>query len=119
MVLKQVMVNKYYLAIDIGASSGRHIVGWLEDNEIKTDEVYRFKNGTKTQNGHLVWDIKNLFDNVIKGIRDALKKYDERLPQGFALFADGERYAGEPVLLTEFGGGQSVAGERRSVLKTA
>lgn len=118
MVLKQVMVNKYYLAIDIGASSGRHIVGWLEDNEIKTDEVYRFKNGTKTQNGHLVWDIKNLFDNVINGIRDALKKYDERLPQGFALFADGERYAGEPVLLTEFGG-QSVAGERRSVLKTA
>lgn len=48
MILKQVMVNKYYLAIDIGASSGRHIVGWLEDNEIKTDEVYRFKNGTKT-----------------------------------------------------------------------
>ena len=70
------MVNKYYLAIDIGASSGRHIVGWLENNEIKTDEVYRFKNGTKTQNGHLVWDIKNLFDNVIKVIRDALKKYD-------------------------------------------
>ena len=68
---------KYYLAIDIGASSGRHIVGWLEDNEIKTDEVFRFPNGTKLQNGHLIWDIKSLLDNVIKGIKAALKKYPE------------------------------------------
>ena len=36
---------KYYLAIDIGASSGRHIVGWMQDGEIRTDEVYRFPNG--------------------------------------------------------------------------
>ncbi len=49
-------MKNYCLAIDIGASSGRHIVGWRENNEIKTDEVYRFPNGTKKQNGHLVWD---------------------------------------------------------------
>ena len=36
---------KYYLAIDIGASSGRHIVGYKEDGQIKTKEVYRFDNG--------------------------------------------------------------------------
>ena len=65
----------YYLAIDIGASSGRHIVGWLEEGEIKTDEVYRFPNGTKNQNGRLVWDIKSLFDNVKKGIKAAFRKY--------------------------------------------
>lgn len=65
----------YYLAIDIGASSGRHIVGWCENNEIKTDEVYRFPNGTKKQNGHLVWDLNSLFENVKKGIKVALKKY--------------------------------------------
>ena len=35
-------MKKYYLAIDIGASSGRHIVGWEEDGAIKTDEVFRF-----------------------------------------------------------------------------
>lgn len=40
-----------YLAIDIGASSGRHIVGWLNDGEIKTEEVYRFKNGVQSRNG--------------------------------------------------------------------
>ncbi len=65
----------YYLAIDIGASSGRHIVGWFENNKIKTDEVFRFPNGTKKQNGHLVWDINSLFENIKKGIKEARKKY--------------------------------------------
>ena len=39
--------NRYYLSIDIGASSGRHIVDWWEDDEIKTKEVYRFPNGVQ------------------------------------------------------------------------
>ena len=39
---------KYYLAIDIGASSGRHIVGYMKDGELITDEVYRFPNGMDT-----------------------------------------------------------------------
>ena len=38
---------KRYLAIDIGASSGRHIVGWMENGEIQNEEVYRFHNGVK------------------------------------------------------------------------
>ncbi len=67
----------YYLAIDIGASSGRHIVGWFENGGIRADEVYRFPNGAKTQNGQLVWDIKSLFENVKKGIKDAHKKYPQ------------------------------------------
>jgi len=45
---------KYCLAIDIGASSGRHIVGWKEDGELRTREVYRFKNGVSEVEGHLV-----------------------------------------------------------------
>ena len=35
---------KKFLAIDIGASSGRHIVGWMEDGALRTEEVYRFPN---------------------------------------------------------------------------
>ena len=66
---------KYYLAIDIGASSGRHIIGWQEDGEIKTDEVYRFPNGVKEEDGHLVWDIDELFKSVVAGIRRAFEKY--------------------------------------------
>ena len=68
------MIN-YVLAIDIGASSGRHIVGYLENNKIKTIEVYRFKNGVKEENNHLVWDIDYLFEEVKKGIKVALNKY--------------------------------------------
>ena len=52
---------KYFLAIDIGASSGRHIVGWREAGDIKTKEVYRFPNGVQEQNGHLVWDVAHCF----------------------------------------------------------
>lgn len=70
-------MKKFYLAIDIGASSGRHIVGWEEDGAIKTDEVFRFPNETKVQCGHLVWDIVGLFKNVKKGIRRAFAKYPQ------------------------------------------
>ena len=66
---------KYYLAIDIGASSGRHIVGWRENGEPKTEEVYRFPNGVKEVEGHLVWDIVALFERVKRGIAAAFRKY--------------------------------------------
>lgn len=59
---------KTYLAVDIGASSGRHILGWLEDGKLKLKEIYRFKNGAKDQNGHLCWDIDRLESKVINGI---------------------------------------------------
>ena len=66
---------KYYLAIDIGASSGRHIIGWCDGGEIQTREVFRFPNGVRRENGHLVWDIEALFDNVLRGIKEAFKQY--------------------------------------------
>lgn len=66
---------KYYLAIDIGASSGRHIVGWREDEEIWTKEVYRFPNGVTKENGNLVWDIECLYYSVLAGIREAFRLY--------------------------------------------
>lgn len=62
---------RYFLAIDIGASSGRHIVGWRENKKIRTEEVYRFPNGVLKENGHLVWDVRKLFSNVVMGIMDA------------------------------------------------
>lgn len=68
---------KYYLAIDIGASSGRHIIGWKENGELETREVYRFPNGVIKEGGHLIWDIEALFENVIGGIREAFSLYPE------------------------------------------
>lgn len=66
----------YGLAIDIGASSGRHIVGWLEDGKIQAREVYRFPNGVTEQDGHLIWDVDALLSHVKAGIAEAKKQYD-------------------------------------------
>lgn len=66
---------RYYLAIDIGASSGRHIVGWQENGTIMTKEVHRFPNGVKEQNGHLIWDVDALYQSVVEGIRKAFEQY--------------------------------------------
>ena len=68
---------KKYLAIDIGASSGRHIVGWQEDGAIQTEEVYRFPNGMDEQGGHLVWNIERLEREVRTGIDKALERFPD------------------------------------------
>lgn len=68
---------RYYLAIDIGASSGRHIVGWMEDGILQTKEVYRFPNGVETLDGHLTWNIRKLFSNVVMGIQKAFMVFPE------------------------------------------
>ena len=59
----------YYLAIDIGASSGRHILGSLQNGKLCLEEVYRFDNGFNTENGSLVWDVEHLFYEVREGIK--------------------------------------------------
>ena len=64
-----------YLAIDIGASSGRHIAGWLENGELKTEEIYRFPNGVTELDGHLTWDIDALLGHVKQGVALAKEKY--------------------------------------------
>lgn len=62
---------EYFLAVDIGASSGRHILGYMDGNVLKTEEIYRFKNGGKLKNGHIVWDMDELFKEVLNGLRRA------------------------------------------------
>lgn len=64
-----------YLAIDIGASSGRHIVGWREKGEVQTKEIYRFPNGIQETNGCLLWDTEALLREVKTGIRMAKAEF--------------------------------------------
>lgn len=59
---------KYWVAIDIGASGGRHILGYLKDGKIITEEVYRFPNALKEKEGRLCWDVDEIFDHIIKGL---------------------------------------------------
>ncbi len=66
---------KYYVAVDIGASSGRHIVGWVENGRIELEEVYRFDNSQVQLNGHDCWDLGRLVESVKAGIDAAAEKY--------------------------------------------
>ena len=60
-----------YLAIDIGASGGRHIAAWVENGRILTQEVYRFENGASMKDGHLCWNAEGLFGHVVAGLKAA------------------------------------------------
>ncbi len=66
-----------YLAIDIGASSGRHIVGWRENGIIQMKEVYRFPNGVQKEKGHFIWNLEHLLQEMKKGIAVARAAYQE------------------------------------------
>lgn len=85
----------YCLAIDIGASSGRHILGSLQDGKLVLEEIYRFDNGIKNENGTLVWDIENLTAQVKSGI--ARCKEIGKIPKTVAIDTWGVDY----VLLDE------------------
>ena len=90
-----------HLAIDIGASGGRHILGRVENGRLVTEEVYRFQNGIKRDGGHLVWDPGALLNGVI----DGLKKCREtgKVPDTVAIDTWGVDYVlldGEKRLLS-------------------
>ena len=61
--------NRYYLAIDIGASSGRHILAHLENGRMELEEVHRFPNGMTEKDGELVWDVDELFAQIKLGMK--------------------------------------------------
>jgi rhamnulokinase len=102
----------YYLAIDIGASSGRHILGHLENDKMVLEEVYRFSNGMKKKDGHLIWDVDALFEHILLG----MKKCKERniVPVSMGI----DTWAVDYVLLDEAGNRiQDVYGYRDSRMK--
>ncbi len=88
-------MNTYYLAIDIGASSGRHILGHIDGGKLCLEEIYRFDNGIKNENGALVWDIENLFAEIKTGIKRC--KEIGKIPKTVAIDTWGVDY----VLLDE------------------
>ena len=88
----------FYLAIDIGASSGRHILGCVQNGKIELEEIYRFENGIETDNGRLIWNLAHLLREVKAGI--AKCKTIGKLPKTVAIDTWGVDY----VLLDETGG---------------
>lgn len=64
----------YHLAIDIGASSGRHIIGWVENGTLKLEEVYRFDNRQQYRNGHDCWDTEHIWSSILSGLKACREK---------------------------------------------
>ena len=62
-------MGNYYLAVDIGASSGRHMLASMENGKMKLEEVYRFPNGMDNKNGTLCWDVDRLFTEIKNGLK--------------------------------------------------
>ena len=62
-------MEQYFLAVDIGASSGRHILGYVKDGKLNLEEVYRFWNGMDEKDGELVWDTERLFNEILAGMK--------------------------------------------------
>ncbi len=75
------MIN-CYLAIDIGASSGRHIAYYKENDTWCSKEIHRFKNEIRSIDNHLYWDMDNLKDNIVLGLKKAKE-------MGFAVLSLG------------------------------
>jgi rhamnulokinase len=62
-------MGRYYLAVDIGASGGRHILGELKNGKLVLTEIYRFENGMERKNGKLCWNTEHLFSEIRNGLR--------------------------------------------------
>lgn len=86
---------EYHIAIDIGASSGRHILGFIEDGKLKLEEIYRFSNGIKKVNNEYCWDLKNLFLEIKNGIKKC--KEIGKIPKSIGI----DTWAVDFVLLDE------------------
>lgn len=66
-------MEHFYLSVDIGASSGRHILAQLKNGKMELEEIYRFPNGMKNKNGTLCWDIDRLFEEIKTGLKKCLE----------------------------------------------
>lgn len=88
-------MKTYYLAVDIGASSGRHILSHIENDRLVLEEIYRFDNNLVESENGLVWDTESLFNEVLCGIKKCKKI--GKIPKSIAIDTWGVDY----VLLDE------------------
>ena len=67
--------SQVYLAVDLGASSGRVVAGLFDGTRLALEEVYRFDNGGVTAAGRMQWDVLNLWQHTLRGLRAGAKIY--------------------------------------------
>lgn len=92
------MSKNYFLAFDLGASSGRAILGTLEDNKLQLTEIHRFKNQMTQIHGHFYWNIFSLFEELKTGLKKCISEFNVQ-PLSFGIDTWGVDYS----LVTESG----------------
>ena len=75
-------MNRKYLSIDIGASSGRMILSTIQNNHVDIIELYRFKNSPILHQGTLQWDFYSMMENIYEGLELSFKEHPEILSIG-------------------------------------
>ena len=63
------MNTSHYLAVDLGATSGRTILATYDGQKIEMKELTRFKNPMIPMGGHLYWDLPGLYNEVLEGLK--------------------------------------------------
>jgi rhamnulokinase len=98
------MSSKVFLAVDIGASSGRHLAGLFDGKKLELAEVHRFTNGPVMLAGRMVWDLPRQWDDIREGLRHAGAAYGSRVASvgvdtwgvDYALLAASDELLGNP-----------------------
>ncbi len=62
-------MSKYYAAVDMGASSGRLMVGWTENGKMQLEEIHRFENGMVKKDDELCWEFDRIFREIVTGLK--------------------------------------------------
>ena len=68
--------TKTYIAVDLGAESGRVMLGKVGGDKLELSEIYRFSNGPINQNSSLRWDFDRLFSEIKTGLSKAVEQAD-------------------------------------------
>ena len=66
--------QEYFFAVDLGATSGRTIIGTIMDGKVALEEVTRFPNNLIMQGGHYYWDIYALYNEIICGLKEVARR---------------------------------------------
>jgi len=97
--------EKTYLAVDLGAESGRVIAGTVRGEKLDLEEVHTFKNGASVgPDGHLHWETHRLFEEILTGLRKAHERFGNALVSvgvdtwgvDYGLFDDRAELMGTP-----------------------
>ena len=69
------METSYYLAVDLGATSGRTVLAAFDGQKVELRELTRFKNPMIPMSGHLYWDLPALYYQVLQALRRVAERY--------------------------------------------